>query len=304
MPPLSQRETAAYLRHRLAVAGFDGTSPFAAARIRAIHRTSGGLPGRIGSQAHEFLKRNFSEKEHQPGLIPAAWRRRLQSPYMVAAGVVILIAATTLIFQLFLKRPQAPEERSLAEVRPQGTGQFRDASVVKLPIHPSPKPGRTVQEALPPAGVEKSNGERPYVAKVEKGDGALSPASGTESERWRLPSPSPIEEKGIHGESWLLAQNSSHYTLQLLAARKKESLLRFVETHRLQNQVACYLSYGEQSQWYPLLYGIYSTHNQALAALEELPREIRGYEPWIRRLSSVQEAIIKVRRQGQPNNPG
>ena len=45
--PLSAAETAAYVAHRLAVAGLSGAMPFDPAALRRIHRLTGGVPRRI-----------------------------------------------------------------------------------------------------------------------------------------------------------------------------------------------------------------------------------------------------------------
>jgi DamX protein len=43
--------------------------------------------------------------------------------------------------------------------------------------------------------------------------------------------------------------------------------------------------------WYPLLYGIYPSAEQAREAINTLPESIRAKNPWIRRLSAIQRAI-------------
>jgi DamX protein len=45
-------------------------------------------------------------------------------------------------------------------------------------------------------------------------------------------------------------------------------------------------------EWYVLLHGLYSTRQQALAALEKLPLSLRqDTQPWARTLASVQKAL-------------
>jgi type II secretory pathway predicted ATPase ExeA len=59
MAPLTEKQTAAYLQHRIKTAGFLRKIPFSNEQIRKIHRTSGGLPGWINGEAYIAMRRLF-----------------------------------------------------------------------------------------------------------------------------------------------------------------------------------------------------------------------------------------------------
>jgi septal ring-binding cell division protein DamX len=101
------------------------------------------------------------------------------------------------------------------------------------------------------------------------------------------------EEKIIHREKWLLSQESSHYTIQLMGARKEVLLFNFVGKNQLleQNEVAFYQTTFKDKPWFQLLYGVYATKKDAWSAADNLPPKIRKSSPWIRRLSAVQKTI-------------
>jgi septal ring-binding cell division protein DamX len=101
------------------------------------------------------------------------------------------------------------------------------------------------------------------------------------------------EERIIHSEKWLLSQESSYYTIQLMGARKEVLLFNFVEKNQLleQNEVAFYQTTFKDKPWFQLLYGIYATKKDARSAADNLPPKIRKSSPWIRRLSGVQKTI-------------
>ena len=107
------------------------------------------------------------------------------------------------------------------------------------------------------------------------------------------------QERIIHGETWLLSQGSSYYTIQLMGARKEALLFNFVERNQLleQNEIAYYQSTFEDKVWFQLLYGVYVTKKDAQAAADNLPLKIRKSSPWIRRLSAVQKAIRRKAAQ-------
>jgi hypothetical protein len=103
------------------------------------------------------------------------------------------------------------------------------------------------------------------------------------------------EERTIHGETWLLSQKSSHYTIQIMGVRKEALLFDFVESAQLlkQNEIAYYRTTFKDKPWFRLLYGVYSTKKDAQSAADAFPPKIRKSSPWIRRLSGVQKAIRK-----------
>jgi len=108
-----------------------------------------------------------------------------------------------------------------------------------------------------------------------------------------------MEERIIHSEKWLLSQESSFYTIQLMGARKKALLFNFVEKNQLleQNEIAYYQTTFKEKPWFQLLYGVYATKKDALSAAANLPPKIRKSSPWIRRLSAVQKAIRRKAAQ-------
>jgi len=79
--PLDRDETAAYIAHRLAVAGGDGRPSFSAAAIRAVHAHSGGVPRLINAICDLTLL---------AGYVEGAWRlssRHVRRAVRELAGV-------------------------------------------------------------------------------------------------------------------------------------------------------------------------------------------------------------------------
>ena len=101
------------------------------------------------------------------------------------------------------------------------------------------------------------------------------------------------EERSMRSEKWLLTQESSYYTIQLMGARKEALLFDFVARNKLleQNEIAFYQTTYKDKPWFQLLYGVYTTKKDAQSAADYLPPKIRKSSPWIRRLSAVQKAI-------------
>lgn len=72
MSPLTEKQTAAYLRHRIHMAGYAPQLPFSQNQIRRIYKLSSGLPGWINGEAYMALRRM---KHHfQSSSIRRRWR--------------------------------------------------------------------------------------------------------------------------------------------------------------------------------------------------------------------------------------
>jgi len=94
----------------------------------------------------------------------------------------------------------------------------------------------------------------------------------------------------LQREDWILNQNPNAYTIQLFITSREEVLLGFVRRHRLCG-AAYYQVKTSDRPGFSLLYGLFDTPDDARAAAEKLPAELRGERPWIRRMAEVQAAI-------------
>ena len=109
--------------------------------------------------------------------------------------------------------------------------------------------------------------------------------------------PTPVaagpKKRVVRREKWLLSQDGTTYTVQIIGVSKEESLLDFIERNQLlkQNEIAYYESTFRGKPWFQLLYGIYPDKQSARLAAEDLPEDIRQAGPWIRNLAAVQNAI-------------
>lgn len=107
--------------------------------------------------------------------------------------------------------------------------------------------------------------------------------------------PPQTAAREIHREKWLLSQDATFYTVQIIGVSNEKSAVDFIKRNHLmkQNEIAYYESVFNGNPWYQALYGIYSTKQEAQLAADKLPENIRLAGPWIRRLSVIQEAIGK-----------
>jgi general secretion pathway protein A len=76
LAPLSRKDTARYVEHRLRVAGLPGALPFSRAALAGVHRWSGGVPRMINLLCDRALMAAFSARAHEvtPALVRTAAR--------------------------------------------------------------------------------------------------------------------------------------------------------------------------------------------------------------------------------------
>jgi len=96
---------------------------------------------------------------------------------------------------------------------------------------------------------------------------------------------------GLREADWLLAQNGSHWTIQLLGAREPETLLVFAQRHQLGDQAAWYKTWLSSQPYYVVVYGNYASRDAARAQINQLPEALRSARPWVKSFDSVQKTI-------------
>jgi len=134
---------------------------------------------------------------------------------------------------------------------------------------------------VPPAG---SPPAKPNAMKKA----TATPATDTpRSKQWQ-PLPNWVPE---HRNDWLLSRDPQHFTLQLIAGERLDTLRKFIQRHKLKRHLAFYQTQRKGKPWYALVYGEYANKQQAIDARSRLPRALRKQKPWIRRFGDIQQAL-------------
>jgi type II secretory pathway predicted ATPase ExeA len=293
MPALTSREGDAYLQYRPALAGYTGESLFKPSVIKMIHKKSAGLPGRMNEHANRWLKKKYGPNSQKEGIFTLLRNLPLKA---VGWGVVAiaLVVLGLLVFNQMDSTPPTALEKKNASLR-----VFRakipaivDVDTPTFINRVSPK----AEETAPQAAAETK--EMPPVAKQPTALAKVPPQRVTQSQV-KPPPLKPVTPRKttakntIYRENWLLDQEASFYTLQVLGVRNEESLLNFVKVHKLllNQNVAYYKTVYKGKQWYPLLYGVYPTKSEAADAVRELPDKVQKSIPWIRKMSAIQKEV-------------
>jgi len=97
----------------------------------------------------------------------------------------------------------------------------------------------------------------------------------------------------LESSSWILLQNRELYTVQMSASRDRNSVVSFLNRHAdtLAKPNSIYTFDRDGSTWYALLHGLYSSIDEARAAVETMPSSALTNQPWIRSVARVQDVL-------------
>jgi general secretion pathway protein A len=150
LDPLSRAETAAYVSHRLKVAGSATGEVFSAAALREVHRLSNGIPRIINVICDRALLGAFTQEEHRIG--PALVREAAGEVYgrsfspqwtKLLVGVSAAVAVAGLAIGIWLLWPQGSTSHAGDEdkvVSLQAQPQAVPTSVEIAPVASTPQP--------------------------------------------------------------------------------------------------------------------------------------------------------------------
>ncbi len=290
LPTITKQEAAAYIRHRLAVAGFNGKNPLTATMLKTIYRNTAGVPGRINEAASRWWA-----KKGAPGNLAQGNSRRKRHRLLRIVGWTAAIAAAV-IFAGFLwlsgeigrsadSKPSTRRQMVRVKIQNADRQLQRRADIASISPGAKPRPAR-LQPAEPAAAGNAQQRSAP-----DSGLTKPPPVASTAPEQPVMGRPGQIRR-----EQWLLAQKPSDYTIQILGVRSERSLLAFVNEHQLNRSghAAYYRSRFKGRVWFPLVYGSYPSVDEARGAIAGLPTQIRSMSPWIRKMSIIHSEIQKA----------
>ncbi|GEM_PF-6730614 len=141
-----------------------------------------------------------------------------------------------------------------------------------------------LQKELSPVDLTTQDEERasvpvPAVVPPKSREAAVKDKSSTEAS---------------HQEKWLLAQPKGNFTLQIMGGSEQDLIANYVKAQKNRELFAYYRTVKRGKNWYPLLYGIYSSKESAKEAISGLPQSLQKLQPWARSLESIQMEIHKA----------
>jgi DamX protein len=328
LPPFNEEDSVQYLLHRLSMARFAGTEPFTDAALKKLYKQSGGWPGRLNQLAHKLLLGALPAGHAAPQL--AVEGKRYRRPgQLIAGGLALALIAGILLFQDTINQyfrptppaqvrqtlplppaapptaPAPPPTETATEPPPptiavekttEAAKPTLDDTFTKLVENHLPTP-EAAKAAAPPAAATPLPTPHAKAAKSPASTPAVKmktpPSAMAKDTKPAAPQMPAVAASGLPNrrEAWLRQQDPSHYTLQLVAGTREETIEKFIRQHHLHDRLALYQTTRNGKPWYGLVYGIYPNKQAAIDARSQLPPKLRRVQPWVRPLADIQKTL-------------
>ena len=130
-----------------------------------------------------------------------------------------------------------------------------------------------------------------YLFGGANGSGTAAQPAAPQATAAAAPSPKPSHGATIEAHDWLTTLNPQAYLVQIMATPKRPLLDNFLAKHpvNLEQRTSIVRTQSRGSDWYVLLVGPYQDRSAANAAVEQLPAVFKKNEPWVRKVSAVQQ---------------
>ena len=254
LDPFPPKDTLEYLNFRLRNVGYRGPDVFNQKTANAIEKYSGGLTRRINILADKALMASFSEGGHEV-TIKHVRAGAIDSDFKSRRNPRLwLIVATVLV--------------SLVVAVWLGTMIGRSESNDLVVQHQQAEP--TTMAASP------------------QGRGMMAKAAVTGSS---------LTMRLSATENWFSMVADNHYSVQLFITRivdvaGVEKFLRERPEMLDFEQIYIYETIIKDVEMYSVLYGDFSSRQEAQAMLASLPVELRNSQPFLRRVSAVRKDLL------------
>ena len=177
--------------------------------------------------------------------------------------------------------PRTPGPEAPAQADPSASAPLAEAAI-ETPAEGPQTPGAQAVASGAPLPADVGG------ATAAPGAGAVVELAKPKVDKPRVDKPAPTP---LRDTAWILAQDPSRYTVQIMAVRDLADLRRFARKGRVDLELAYYRVARKGQPWFILVGGVYEDRKAAAAAVRGLPDSLRRNSPWIRTMKSVHREI-------------
>lgn len=205
----------------------------------------------------------------------------------------IKLIITLLVPLLITTNAMADRAQALAA---QSSGDYQNAAKLWLPLANNGDPLAQYNLALlyqQGEGVKADDNLSRYWFAMAARQGMAEAYNDINSHAVQ-PTDAPAHVKVTLGpQAWVMAQNPSYYTLQLASSTKKALIQKYYSENNLAGKAGYYRSHRSGEDWYALVYGAYPSVQEAKAAIESLPADLKKWSPWVRNIQAIRNIMLK-----------
>ncbi|PKH05043.1 SPOR domain-containing protein [Moritella sp. Urea-trap-13] len=93
------------------------------------------------------------------------------------------------------------------------------------------------------------------------------------------------------GKAWVMVQPAKNYTFQIAGLSRESQLKQYLNENELPENIWTYETVRNNKPWYVVLYGSFSSVEQANAAKLKLPAAVQKDKPWLKRFTQIQRDL-------------
>lgn len=301
--PLQKNEIGDYLIFRLRAAGYFGPHLFSKSAIHMISNAAQGLVRRVNILADKSLLAAFSDNAYQvtPKQVRAAikdsefgaeqvWRQGDKRLYLaVVATLVVGLALGILLNQW---RAENFAKQNLREsAKPEE--KITEKTTTPLVIAPVAEVKQVEPVMLQPEAQSQNNQAAPTPTLALAQTSAPVSASTTAKAVAPITASSDILELRLQAtKNWLNQQPASTVSIQLMGNSNDDQLkmgLEMLATQVELDNVYVFRTKVSNRPFVTVLYGSYPSREEAIQAMQKLPRDLRANRPQLRTIGGILE---------------
>lgn len=327
LPAFSHKEVQQYVEKRFERTGDQAKIPFSEADYLRIYQQSGGVPAQINESARWVMVNGVNRLLSGKGM--PKWMLATGAVFCVSAAVMITaflwqsedrvtVAAKSGDDRLTglssgrINRIERPVERAPVATEASPLPESIEDEVIgnnRAGPEDNEAPEELIETSVDISLQSPSQLEGPMLTEEENVDSAAEEQREPEAEPAPDPqyilaselesqesSPESAEFTGpgyTDSEQEILAFNAGDYTLQLLGLRTEAGILKLLGQVPADTNLRYFETQLSGAPWFVLIYGNFTSRDEAKAAAAELPAPLRPQSAWIRKLSGIQQILLQ-----------
>lgn len=295
LAPFTQQETRDYLAYRMRTGGM-GQVHFSEEQIARIFNMSLGNAARVNEVAGELLQAAISQKKAQAATPSVPWMHVGALGLVVILLLVLWFSRTEPAADLVQSPPEGVSSEAAAEPLENQVPRLEEVpqQVVRLDkqeevAKPASEPPATQVQEVEAKAVEQTvepDLVEPDMVKprvVESKPEVKKPVAET---------PKPVSKpKTDSRTAWILSLPAEHYAIQLLGAKEKTTVDKFLASYPSVQKLTYYEAKRNGAPWYVVVQASFPSYDAAKAAVNKLPQKLQKQGPWIRKIEAIQKDL-------------
>ena len=304
LAPFNQEETRDYLSYRMQTGGM-GQARFSEDQLQRIFNLSLGNAARVNEVAGELLRAALSRK-------PARGAGGTAVPWMhLGALAVVVIMLLALFFtgsetriepppvaekipskQVVAAVEQASESKIENQIKPELKAQATEPEeAVVGAVEKAPEPQVEPELTLSAKAVEQPAQTDVPAPQPRASQVVVADSKPQEQEKVAAITKQDVEPKQDSRAAWIASLPPEHYAIQLLGAREKVTVDKFLAAYPSVQKLTYYETKRNGAPWYVVVQASYPSYDAAKAAVNKLPKTLQNQGPWIRKIEVIQKDL-------------